>query len=656
MSKSLTKISAVGISIATAVSLSGAMALVPATAHADALSDLQAQIATLQAQLNAALASLAALGGSVNTAACTFTRSLTVGSTGDDVKCLQQYLNGAGHTLASSGAGSPGNETMYFGPLTRTAVAAWQAANGVAPAVGYFGPISRAKYDSLMASAPPPSTTPPPTTGSDTGKEATITVKLLATPPDLTEVKEGDSDVPVLGFSVKSGENGSTLSRIDLNFDARPWLSFNTMSIKVDGTEVYRDDNLTSSDFEEVTAGSDYRARISGLASGIPLDTTSNVEVSLSAPTQTESGAKNITIQLKANGIRTTDNKGLTQESPSTALTARTIRVLDKTAGNLEITANSGNPKERVEQVSTSGTTEIEVLRADFKATNANLAVSTVVVQVQTNTNKVASTTDTVNMYVDDVLIGSATPTALNGSTTFTDLQTKFTLADGITKTAVFKAVVKKQAATNYAEGATLSTTLVAAAGATIGVVAEDANYQTVTVSGSNAVGNIVHLYVKAPQLSMLGQSIASVAVSSTEVKNRAEGTITFAVKAVGGDIYLRTYSATAGSSGVAVSSTDATAASAAAHTFTSVADSAATNGSAAELKTNSWYIPSGQTKVFRDSITWDHGVGATAAFSNGYLVNVKWATTDAGGDGSYTTRTWGLTDFKTGDVFLSGS
>ena len=31
----------------------------------------------------------------------------------------------------------------YFGSLTRTAVAIWQAANGITPAVGYFGPISR---------------------------------------------------------------------------------------------------------------------------------------------------------------------------------------------------------------------------------------------------------------------------------------------------------------------------------------------------------------------------------------------------------------------------------------------------------------------------------------------------------------------------------
>ncbi|MGM0629387.1 MAG: peptidoglycan-binding domain-containing protein, partial [Patescibacteria group bacterium] len=72
-----------------------------------------------------------------------FSRDLSTGSTGDDVKMLQEWLNDNGYTVATSGAGSPGNETEYFGELTRKAVAAYQAANGIEPVAGYFGPTTK---------------------------------------------------------------------------------------------------------------------------------------------------------------------------------------------------------------------------------------------------------------------------------------------------------------------------------------------------------------------------------------------------------------------------------------------------------------------------------------------------------------------------------
>jgi peptidoglycan hydrolase-like protein with peptidoglycan-binding domain len=73
----------------------------------------------------------------------TFTRSLTLGSTGTDVKALQQYLNTKGYTVSLTGPGSIGNETNYFGPATQRAVIKFQLANRITPAIGYFGPITR---------------------------------------------------------------------------------------------------------------------------------------------------------------------------------------------------------------------------------------------------------------------------------------------------------------------------------------------------------------------------------------------------------------------------------------------------------------------------------------------------------------------------------
>ena len=73
-----------------------------------------------------------------------FTRNLETGMTGNDVKQLQIYLNAKGFKVSASGLGSPGNETSFFGAGTRGALARFQAANGISPAVGYFGPKTMA--------------------------------------------------------------------------------------------------------------------------------------------------------------------------------------------------------------------------------------------------------------------------------------------------------------------------------------------------------------------------------------------------------------------------------------------------------------------------------------------------------------------------------
>jgi stage II sporulation protein D len=94
--------------------------------------------------------SLAGVASAQTTSATTFTRNLTIGSVGEDVLALQKFLNNNGYTLATSGPGSPGNETTYFGILTRDALAKFQMANSIAPAAGFFGPATRARVTAIM--------------------------------------------------------------------------------------------------------------------------------------------------------------------------------------------------------------------------------------------------------------------------------------------------------------------------------------------------------------------------------------------------------------------------------------------------------------------------------------------------------------------------
>jgi peptidoglycan hydrolase-like protein with peptidoglycan-binding domain len=86
---------------------------------------------------------------SVSAVSCDFRRSLEIEDEGDDVKCLQQYLNNSGFTISTTGAGSPGKETDTFKSKTKDAIIKWQKANSIEPASGFFGPLSREVYKRL---------------------------------------------------------------------------------------------------------------------------------------------------------------------------------------------------------------------------------------------------------------------------------------------------------------------------------------------------------------------------------------------------------------------------------------------------------------------------------------------------------------------------
>jgi hypothetical protein len=156
-------------------------------------------------------------GGSAGTQPCVvagglqvavpFARTLQLGSTGADVKSLQKFLNARGFKVAITGAGSPGLETLTFGPATKAAVIRFQVANNIQPTSGLFGPITRAKANSLLGSTTiQPTTCPPVTQPIITSVAFTRTLQLGSTGSD---VKALQQFLNSKGFKVSATGAGS---------------------------------------------------------------------------------------------------------------------------------------------------------------------------------------------------------------------------------------------------------------------------------------------------------------------------------------------------------------------------------------------------------------------------------------------------------------
>lgn len=396
------------------------------SAKAMTADEIAAQIAALQAQL-------AALSGGSSSAGTTFTMDLTLGSTGSEVTALQNFLISKGHSIAAGATG-------YFGAQTQAALAAFQAANGISPAAGYFGPITRAKVNGMGGSTG--------STGGSTGSTGleggagSVDSYTLLSSLNNEEVGEDEEDVEVAGLEIEA-DDGSDLeiTAVRLVFDEGTAGSdfedyASEVSIWLDGEEVGR------TDADKFNDDNDWTKTVS-LDKGaiIKAGDTSELVVAVSGMSNLDSADQGDTWTVDFRQIRFVDADGATiSEDPTTATRTFSFEAF-ATAVDAELKINEDdqdvNDARTIEVDATADTNDVPLMSFTLEAKGdsdleiKNFGVS-VVVTGATNTDDVLSN---LTLWIDGDEVASADTVSGAGTSefyNFDDVDTTISAGDKV--------------------------------------------------------------------------------------------------------------------------------------------------------------------------------------------------------------------------------
>lgn len=230
-----------------------------------------------------------------------FLRNLQIGSVGQDVLFVQQILNLSPLTqVAQNGPGSPGNETVFFGNATRSAIIKFQTlyANdilvpaGLAHATGVAGSFTLKKINELAAMY---AATASSTTSVSSSTAVLIPKTQTNQPPSI------DSITPTII------NNGDTIVIKGKNFDA----TNNTVMVSIE-----LDDRFTHVPSYD--------------------GTTISLQMNLTLPNYLENGMKNLTGRIREEAISSLILKDAFSAGPGdgSAYIPVTIYVKNKNGGS----------------------------------------------------------------------------------------------------------------------------------------------------------------------------------------------------------------------------------------------------------------------------------------------------------------------------------
>jgi len=678
-----------------AIALAGIFAFgVIAPAKAVTIEELQAQIAALLAQITALQAQIA---GQTTTGMICFNTDLSKGMTANDVKNLQIVLNkNASTQVASSGAGSPGNETTYFGSLTYAAVKNFQASKGIIN-TGYVGPLTRAALNTLYCVAVTPVTTYPAGCTSAVGFSSTTgdpcstvvtypagctsavgfssTTGLSCAGTTTTTVGPSYGTLSVVSYPVSNpqttwygantyevvaGQYKATGSDITVKkvavkitsdtATAFPWQAFTTISVW-DGSTKLAELPVTSANAIETTFAQVYTFNISGFNWVIPSGQQKVLTVKMTTvpnPPTAVTTASFWKMELLTDVVYS-DTAGVTYSLASgSAIPLDNVTLTSSQAATLTVTSATDNPLAGNVIGSTSATSKVDVLKFNIKAENVNSTLTSGTIKVATDGTTVTNAYVTsLELWDGFTMVAAAAPSGWASSHVGTSTWTGFSLpiSAGTTKTLTVKAVLA-QLPTSYTNDGTGYLKIIT--GPTLTGI--DANSNVVS-NASTVTGNNMYPFLVAPAFAYVSKSVSIRGTNSTtNPQDIGDTTITFSVTANGGDIYIPEKSNTSVLVGMSETLTGGTATTTTSTTWT--CNSPAVEDSSLGDNDYLWRITSGSTAncTFSTLVT---NTAGTAGYFRVALGGVKWYTSATSTSSSFITQNWGLTNINTGAFYL---
>jgi peptidoglycan hydrolase-like protein with peptidoglycan-binding domain len=327
----------------------------------------------------------------------TFNTNLTVGSTGADVVALQTWLMAQGYNIPALSAGTAKG---YFGSQTKTAVVAYQAANGI-PNTGFVGPLTRGAINArggVAAGAncpaglvctpvnPVPLVCPvgyicTPTAGGApigglSGTDGTLATFNQLSQYSTEEVGDGQKDVKVLGFEAKASKDGDvSLRSMKLAFVVSNSSGSTRVADYISSVSVWLGETkiatASASDFNKDSTG--HYSKTVSLNSGAVLkaDVAQNIYFTVDGATNLDTGdIDSETITLDVENIRYEDGAGVVStettvgdlDASASVATVAFVSFSTSADTELKIMTDSSSPDTGIVVVDSSSNTDNVVL------------------------------------------------------------------------------------------------------------------------------------------------------------------------------------------------------------------------------------------------------------------------------------------------------